>query len=1176
MKFKFYALAFFSVFGVSAFATNEPSGGSGSQVDTHTYAQSKFDIIPHSPEVESLGRYGILPVTLYTGLPQISIPLFEIKTPGISVPFSLQYSYNGCKPNEIATNVGLGWSLSGMGIITRIIKGKFDDYLNSDQRFDYYCTIAPLTVDNPFMTSVGIGTYDTEPDIFVFNVGKYAGKFIILKGQVYDCSCPNVKITASLINNVVQGFNIIDDEGNRYDFQNNTETTYSHNIATTLGVTKYISAWYIDRAISANKQDTINFSYQSYTINHPGTLIDVYKYTNNMGGGNNPYSNENLGIENNTGIIITGLLLTNVSSRYSSASFTSSTARLDVQGTNANMLNKISYQINGSLTTNDMIFNYSYFTNNARLKLNSINFIPIGKTYSFGYEDSNFPSAMSMSIDLYGYYNGAGNSNLFTPGYFIPNSIYTPAIRTANSSYGKLGIINQITYPTGGYSTFTWEQNQVQSIGSSVLKDGPGLRVSQIITYDNQTTKPLTIEKYYYYNGDASLMKDAINTSTLSTASGGCGIYPFVSSTAYYASSMSPLSDFINNLFFYARVVKSTQNEQLSGKSEYLFESSTSDLIVNMTSQTDYKYSGGSFIPVMNKTFKYNYIDKNVWNCFGVIKAYTLGTPPNAFGASQFTSPDFADMNCINDIYLQNPDRSANYVIAREYPLLKRETETLYQDSQNGVTTSSDYYYDNPEHTYPTRIAQINSYGDTINTQLKYPLDYNWDNLYTPNAINENYKLEITNLINSFYNCRSNLYNDLADSSLNTGYCCISGDSKKVNSYKILVNKYNCKSNFVTTSNAIYSEKASSLSNYLTNLNNSITGSKPAWQKAILWMRRENVLSPVIEKYVSIKKKDDNNEYLISALRNNYSILNDNGVVKISVDAADFTGNLLKTTFITNPENYYKTKFNFTYSNKFQLTSQTGPDLIPTSYLWGYQGMYPIAEVVNSTYDIVSNALVGSTPDQLSNAVSPDMNVVNNLRYNSTLSGALITTFTYKPLIGLQTATDPRGIVKTYNYDDSGRLITIYNNDNNVLQNYNYHYFTIYYNTGISQTFTKNDCAACTNASQYVYTIAAGKYSSIISQGDADQQAQNELNAQGQVTANIQGTCTVTCSGVNNRCINGTCETGYKMYIASYPTPGGYAGQYTCVWVYEFSDGSQSAQFTEIVKGAPCVVEPPQ
>jgi hypothetical protein len=131
-----------------------------------------------------------------------------------------------------------------MGIITRIIKGKFDDYLNSDQRFDYYCTIAPLTVDNPFMTSVGIGTYDTEPDIFVFNVGKYAGKFIILKGQVYDCSCPNVKITASLINNVVQGFNIIDDEGNRYDFQNNTETTYSHNIATTLGVTKYISAWY--------------------------------------------------------------------------------------------------------------------------------------------------------------------------------------------------------------------------------------------------------------------------------------------------------------------------------------------------------------------------------------------------------------------------------------------------------------------------------------------------------------------------------------------------------------------------------------------------------------------------------------------------------------------------------------------------------------------------------------------------------------------------------------------------------------------------------------------------------------------------------------------------------------------------------------------------------------------
>jgi hypothetical protein len=1034
MKFKFYLLILFIfTFGVLAFADNQP-GGSANQVDTHAYAQSRMDVLPHSPEVESLGKYGVLPVSLFTGLPQINIPLFEIKTPSISVPFSLQYYYNGCKPNEIATSVGLGWSLSGMGVITRIIKGKFDDYLNSNQRYDYYCTIAPLAVDNQFMTSVGIGTYDTEPDIFVFNVGKYTGKFIILKGQVYDCSCPNVKISVSLQGNVVLGFNIIDDEGNKYDFQNNTENTYSANNATTLGVPNFTSAWYIDRVISANKQDTINFSYKSYTIIHPGTLIDVYKYSNTQSGSTNSYSNENLGIEDNGGITITGLLLTGVSSRYSSASFTSSTTRLDVQGTNVNRLDEISYQINGSSTTNDMIFNYSYFTNNARLKLNSINFMPIGKTYSFVYEDSSFPPAKSMSIDLYGYYNGAGNSNLFPQGYFISTNNYTPAIRTANLSYGKLGIINQITYPTGGYSAFAWEQNQVQSTGA--LKDGPGLRVSQITTYDNQAAKPLTIEKYYYYNGDASMMKDAINTSTLSTASGGCEINPFASSTAYYASSMSPLSDFINDPFFYAKVVKSTQNEQLSGKSEYLFEKAPSDLTVNMTSQTDYRYTGGSFIPVLNKTFHYDYIDKNVWNCFGVIKTNTLGTPPNSTGSSLFTSPDFVDIHCINDIYEQ--DQHNSYFIAREYPLLKRETETLYQDGQNGVTTSSDYFYDNPEHTYPTRIAQINSYGDTINTQLKYPLDYNWDNLYTPNAINENFKLEISNLINTYSTCRINLYNQLSNDGLTGGYCCISGDDSNRSKYLSDVANFNCKSIFLTTSNSIYSEKSNSLSNYLTNLNNSITGSKPAWQKAILWMRRENILSPVIEKYVSIKKKDDNKEYLISALRNNYLILNNIGVVKTSVDAAEFTGNLLNAIFISNPENYYKTKFNFTYSNTFRLTSQIGPDLIPTSYLWGYQGMYPIAETRNATFADVSSGLVGITPEQLSSSLVPDMTKVDALR--TALPNALITTYTYKPLVGILTATTPNGIVTTYVYYDFNRLKYILDTNGKIVQEYQYHY----------------------------------------------------------------------------------------------------------------------------------------
>jgi hypothetical protein len=204
MKLKYYYLLplylLSVVFTVSA--DDQPStGGSGSitagqGIATEEYAKSRMDIIPHSPEVESLGKYGVMPVKLYTGLPEISIPLFEIKTPSISVPFSLQYNYNGCKPNEIATSVGLGWNLSGGGVITRIIKGKLDDTMNSNGKYDYYCTLAPFSSSHKFLADVANGSYDTEPDIYIFNVGKYSGKFIIIRGQVYDCSCPNIKITA--------------------------------------------------------------------------------------------------------------------------------------------------------------------------------------------------------------------------------------------------------------------------------------------------------------------------------------------------------------------------------------------------------------------------------------------------------------------------------------------------------------------------------------------------------------------------------------------------------------------------------------------------------------------------------------------------------------------------------------------------------------------------------------------------------------------------------------------------------------------------------------------------------------------------------------------------------------------------------------------------------------------
>ncbi len=66
-------------------------------------------------------------VNTYTGAASTSIPIFSIKTGKIEVPISLSYLSTGVKANEVASNVGLNWSLNAGGSVTKITKG-YEDF----------------------------------------------------------------------------------------------------------------------------------------------------------------------------------------------------------------------------------------------------------------------------------------------------------------------------------------------------------------------------------------------------------------------------------------------------------------------------------------------------------------------------------------------------------------------------------------------------------------------------------------------------------------------------------------------------------------------------------------------------------------------------------------------------------------------------------------------------------------------------------------------------------------------------------------------------------------------------------------------------------------------------------------------------------------------------------------
>ena len=82
------------------------------------YNQYMNNIVPNSPTVSELMKYVDQPVDLFHGLPTIEIPIYTIECGELSLPITLSYHAGGIKVDQIATWVGLGWSLNAGGACT--------------------------------------------------------------------------------------------------------------------------------------------------------------------------------------------------------------------------------------------------------------------------------------------------------------------------------------------------------------------------------------------------------------------------------------------------------------------------------------------------------------------------------------------------------------------------------------------------------------------------------------------------------------------------------------------------------------------------------------------------------------------------------------------------------------------------------------------------------------------------------------------------------------------------------------------------------------------------------------------------------------------------------------------------------------------------------------------------
>jgi hypothetical protein len=253
------------------------------------------NLIPPSPEAASLGKYGNTSVNMFTGKPNISIPLFEMKGREISIPISLSYDAGGIKVEEIASSVGLGWTLQAGGVITRTVNGDVDENPNltgthKASFYEEYSNI--MAYISGFGTQGGFQDYnkhlafekrltngeiESQPDIFFYNFPGHSGKvFIDGYKNAYPAPyepvsfAPHITTTAPDITTTapeIQYWEVVDEIGNHYYFEFNPLHDVPLQAEKTRTKTfdnegEYNSSWYLSYIISANYKDTVVFEYE--------------------------------------------------------------------------------------------------------------------------------------------------------------------------------------------------------------------------------------------------------------------------------------------------------------------------------------------------------------------------------------------------------------------------------------------------------------------------------------------------------------------------------------------------------------------------------------------------------------------------------------------------------------------------------------------------------------------------------------------------------------------------------------------------------------------------------------------------------------------------------------------------------------------------------------------------
>lgn len=958
-----------------------------------------------------------------TGRFQFSIPVYTIQVGELSVPISIDYTGgSGIKTSDIASNVGLGWSLNIGGSVSAVPAGVTGNNFASENLY-YFST--PTVGGKYFLGSVIPNTGGTSLSFS----GSYGG-FSKIK-TAFNSNDHLLPMPALDTIGSASGVLVGDKNNNLFQFapektiaRNNHHVEFGvgENSAGTPKFNTYTMSW-VPKEFS-NIEGAVIYNYDTLLTGHTANVSTTFnRYT----GGNSSYPlysyadvnsvsyyNEELRIKN---IIFPLGQIKFIYDTESRADYIGAYAlkKIIVENNKGDMVKTISlgyrYLIGSQSFHEDSVSidqydnNYNVYDPNnntlrqstyRRLILNSVNQEDAGGNradlgYHFDYNNSiGLPSRLEAWTydDYWGYYNGK-NKDIQVIGDSI---YYANGCADGDEVKGQQGLLSSVTFPGGSvrqhyfqrlYGSFLYPGNFSSAIVGGYLYSG-------YKDFDPVTNSYGAQVNYYYHNA-VSLLKPvsfkrfsiSVPPDTNPANASNCSAYQ---NFASLSSNISfPLSGLLGPSYCFDSVEVYSSDASM-GHTVTLFKNYDLNAVNQFIDDTYIfnNYSGYNRWEYKNHFMPYNGyfelppddwpepdLDEAVMAVFG--NNATIG------GVSQVKKYD--DVNAGGTTSIS--DNWDGYIVDS----IGKYGRTNY-DENFSICNSSRYSENILYNVYaPTSLYyKLASKAESRGGILKGPsiyINYYPGTVDVPSYTNDNYRFYSYNVTTPFY-------------------------------------KYQPIEVVQTEEWVNFKQKIKSGTYYDRDLNT---------------LRVKNIMNLAIDSALDITTA---NFKFATGLAGDQS--NPTSVANHPMPDPHGTEEQQRAYHwqSPSPDARYETTVSFRWDSQFiRLLEKTIKGQPKEVYVYGYNtgtyGKLLVAKITgNVTYEqataLINQSLLDDAINYSDAAVRTELN-----KLRTGLSGAFVETYTYKPLVGITSVTDARGRTLYTEYDNFNRLSLTKDHEGNVL-----------------------------------------------------------------------------------------------------------------------------------------------